>query len=234
MRTKHIELKDVQEKSKRAQKSPPTGKRPPNINGYNLSTTQLHQLLSGDQLSTSNDPFDKAVQKQQQLLTICNLLDRQNNIHREIDELLHSANGADWLDKQISEFKSHCPTEILLALLHNAGNKSSLIENAAIINQHFFSLIHEHLLTPLSTVAKLQHNELTQYERQDWYEWCLNFQNEFEHIKQQICTARNFFTMKTFDKISELSKDKNTRQQIGNMKSLFQSNNLVKHDVEYS
>jgi len=231
MQTKHIHNKDVQ---KKANISSNGAKRPPNTNGYSLSTKQLHHLLSGDQLNTSHDSFDDAVHKQQQLLTICNLLDRQNSIHDEIEKLLNAENGAYWLDKQISNFKLLCPAEILNQISHSAISKTPLIHNSEIINLHFLSLISEHLFSPLTTLSRIKTEELSEFDRNDWYQWCLNFNEQLKTIKLQIKSAQLFFTLKTFDKIKNLAKDDYIEQQIGHTKKLFQLNSTAKQDVEYN
>lgn len=231
MQTKHIHNKDVH---KEANQSGDGAKRPPNTNGYSLSTEQLHQLLSGDQLNTCQNSFDDAVHKQQQLLTICNLLDRQNSIHDEIEDLLNAENGAYWLDKQISEFKLLCPTEILNQLSHSSNAKTPPIHNGDIINLHFLSLISEHLFSPLTTLSRIKTDELSEFERDDWYQWCLNFNDQLQAIKSQIKSAQLFFKLKTFDKIKNLAKDDYTKQQIGHTKKLFQLSTTAKQDVEYN
>lgn len=219
MLTKHIHNKDVHKKSNPSRNG---AKRPANSNGYSLSTEQLHQLLSGDQLNTSQNTFDDAVHKQQQLLTICNLLDRQNSIHDEIENLLNAENGAYWLDKQISEFKLLCPSEILTQISHSANTKTAPIKNGDIINLHFLSLISEYLFSPLTTLSRIKTEELSEFERDDWYQWCLTFNDQLQTIKSQIKSAQLFFKSKTFDKIKKLAKDDYTAQQIGHTKKLFQ------------
>jgi len=231
MQNKHIHNNDVQQIEKKSDNGP---KRPPNTNGYSLSTQQLHQLLSGDQLNTCQNSFDEAVHKQQQLLTICNLLDRQNSIHEEIENLLNAENGAYWLDKQISEFKLLCPAEILSQLSHPANSKTTMVHNAEFINQNFLSLISEHLLSPLNTLSRIKTDQLNKFEREDWYQWCLSFNDQLKTIKSQIKSAQSFFNLKTFDKIRILAKDSSTKQQIGQTKKLFQLSSNAKQDVEYN
>jgi len=209
-------------------------KRPASSNGYTLSTQQLHQLLSGDQQITSHDPFEQAVLKQQQLLVICNLLDRQNSIHQRLSQLLNADDGAQWLDQKISEFKSHCPAEILHKISHASNEQCAEIKYCSVINQNFFSQISEHLYTPLIILSKLQTSELNDNERQDWYEWCLDFKNKLTAIEKQMADGKEFFSLKTFDKIRVLEKDKTIQQQLGSMKNLFQPNPLPDHDVEFS
>lgn len=225
MSTTHIQkddvkLDDVKLNDKPHQQSTPP-KRPASSNGYALSTTQLHQLLTGDQLSTCHDPFEKAVKKQQQMLVICNLLDHQNSIHVDLEKLLYDDDGAVWLDQQIGEFKSVCPAEILQQLMHIPGSGNHSIEHTDTIQKNYFSLISEMLYTPLLTLTKLQTTDLTEQERNDWYEWCLEFGDKLNKIRQQIASARQFFSGKTFDHLRLMSKDSATQQQIEQMKKLF-------------
>jgi len=209
-------------------------KRPASSNGYALSTQQLHQLLSGDQQNTSHDPFEQAVHKQQQLLVICNLLDCQNSIHPRLSQLLNTDDGAQWLDQKISEFKSLCPAEILHKISHASNEQCAEIKFCSVINQNFFSQISEHLYTPLIILSKLQTSELSDDERQDWYDWCLGFNDKLAAIEKQMTDGKEFFSLKTFDKIRLMAKDKTIQQQIGSMKNLFQSSPLPDHDVEFS
>jgi len=231
MQRKHIHINDVKKASTQTKNG---AKRPASSNGYSLSTDQLHQLLSGDQLNTSLNTFETAVKKQQQLLTICNLLDHQNSIHAEIEHLLNAEKGAYWLDKQISAFKTLCPPDILSQLLHTANAKTPLIENIGSIDQHFLSLINEHLYSPLTTLSHIKSEELDESEREDWYEWCLHFGEKLNTIKLQIKSAQSFFNLKTFDKINNLAKDDTIKQQFGHTKNLFQHSSTENHDVEYS
>lgn len=206
--------------------------KPPNSNGYSLSTEQLHSLLSGDHINTCENTFDKAVLKQQQLLTICNVLHHQNSLHKDLELLLTSTNGIDWIDAQINEFKANCHPDLLVKLSHPAQTDTQKIENSQIINQHFFSLINERLCIPLSILSKLDPKKMNERERTEWYEWCLEFDITLEKIKQYVNSAQQFFSIKTFDKISNLAKDTGIQQHLGNIKHLFQSNANLAHDVE--
>ena len=233
MPSTYIKKNDVPQSTGQS-RSVPDNKRPTSSNGYALSTQQLHQLLSGDQKITCHDPFEQAVLKQQQLLVICNLLDRQNSIHQRLSQLLNADDGAQWLDRKISKFKSHCPAEILHKISHASSEQCAEIKYCSVINQNFFSQISEHLYTPLIILSKLQTSELNDNERQDWYEWCLGFKNKLTTIEKQMSDGKAFFSLKTFDKIRVLAKDKVIQQQIGSMKNLFQTNPLPDHDVEFS
>ena len=233
MLKKHIQDNDVNKLHKQSN-APANRKNPAASNGYALSTEQLHQLLSGDQLNTCQSQFDKAVHKQHQLLIICNTLDRQNSLHMEVELLLTSANGIHWLDQQISEFKSLCPAEILLQLSHPSKNMTHRITNCHVINQCYFSLLNEHLLSPLTTLSRIEPKEMSDHDRDEWYGWCKTIDNELSSIKQQMKSAQSFFSLKTFDKIMKLAKDNNIRQLTGNMKHLFHSTNILKQSVEYN
>jgi len=237
MPSNHIKKNDVSSNSSSSQSAasqPGLNQRPPSTNGYTLSTEQLHQLLSGDQQSTCHDPFEEAVHKQQQLLSICNLLDRQNSIHNRLDQLLNAENGAHVLDQKISEFKFRCPADILRQLSHPSSHQSIDIKHGDIINMNFFSQINERLYSPLLTLSKLNCNHLSNEERQDWYDWCADFDSRLASIEEHMGSCWQFFSMKTFDKVLQMTKDKAIQQQIGCMKNLFQSSDLVEHDVEYS
>ena len=229
-----MQSKDVNNLEKHTSNSNTSRTPAATSSGYGLSTKQLHQILSGDQLNTCHNPFDKAVHKQHQLLLICNTLDRQNSIHMEIELLLNSANGIHWLDQQISEFKLLCPDDILLQLLHPPQNRIHKIDNSHVISQQYFSLLNEHILSPLTTLTRIEPKELNELERNEWYDWCKGLNNELGIIKQQLKLARDFFSLKTFDKIMKLAKDNDIRQQTGNMKHLFQNTNISKQSVEYN
>lgn len=234
MLKKHIQTDDVSKLDKCSNSSNGHKKSPPSSsNGFTLSTEQLHQLLSGDQANTSKNSFDNAVKKQQQLLVICNTLDRQNSIYAEIDSLLNSSNGIHWLDMQISAFKSLCPAEILLKLSHSSKSFAHEINDTQIIKLQYFSLINEHIFSPLSALAKIDPGTLDDNERKEWHDWCKGLDNEFNTIKQQITSANNFFTLKTFDKIINLAKDTDIQQQIGNTKHLFQNTAFSNKSVEF-
>lgn len=206
---------------------------PPSCNGYELSTEQLHRLLSSDQINTCESSFDKAVQKQKQLFSICNTLDRQNQIHQEIQLLLNKADGIHWLDFQISEFKSLCPTEILEQLSRPSKETIQIINNSQIINQEFFNLFDEQLYSPLKTLAKISPENMNEFDRGKWHHWCQNIDSRLGAIKNQIKSAQEFFSLKTFDKIEKLAKDNITLIQLGNIKHLFQQNTFPTHDVEH-
>jgi len=203
------------------------------INGYSLTSEQLNRLLSADQTDTSADLFDKAVLKQQQLLTINNTLNKQNKIHSEIELLINANNGVYCIDSHISEFKLLCPPEILLNLSQPCKSTAPVIKNGDIINQNFFSLVNELLYSPLITLSKTAINAISEQERTEWYDWCNQLDSQIQSIKHKLVSAQRFFSLKTFDKLTALAKDEHTQEQLGNTKHLFQHNDVFTHDVEH-
>lgn len=196
------------------------------------SSAQLQHLLSGDLMSPAQNSSDITTHKQQQLFTIHNILDRQETLLNDIDLLVNNNRGAHWLDAQISEFKSLCPAELLLQISHPSSSKLSAIEHCDIINQHFLSLVIELLHSPLISLSKTNLNEINELQRSEWYEWCNELTSQIETIKHKVRSAQTFFSIKTFDNISRLAKDKRIREQLGIIKHLFQHTHFLAHDVE--
>jgi hypothetical protein len=201
-------------------------------NGFGITTQQFHTLLSTDQQSNYESSFHKAICKQQQLFTICNTLERQNDLLHEFEDLLSSDKGALWLDSQIKQFKSFCPSNILMQLSKPCSSSLHKIEHSEIINLNFLSLINEIFYIPLNALAKIKTGTMNEHERREWYEWCLKIDQQLLMFKVQIISAQSFFSTKSFDKICNLAKDKTTQQQIGNIKHLFQEKTSSAEDVE--
>ena len=186
-----------------------------------LETSSIQALLATDNIKNHHRSFKQAVQKQQQLFTICNTLERQKSLLLEIESLLNNKNGVLWLDAQISQFKNLCPSHLLMKL-SRCTNTTNSIENCEIIHLNFLSLLNEIFYVPLNALSKLQIRQLDDQERKDWYEWCLNIDQQLLMFKIQIKSARSFFCTKSFDKICYLAKDSINEQQLGNIKYLFQ------------
>jgi len=186
-----------------------------------LETSSKQALLASDNIKNHHRSFKKAVQKQQQLFTICNTLERQKSLLLEVEDLLNNQNGVLWLDAQISQFKNLCPSNLLMKL-SRCTNTIKNIENCEIIHLNFLSLLNEIFYVPLNALSKLQIGQLDDQERKDWYEWCLNIDQQLLMFKIQIKSARSFFCTKSFDKICYLAKDSINEQQLGNIKYLFQ------------
>lgn len=232
MNNKHILKEGVQQKNTHSsERSAAFSTRPSSTNGFNLSTEQLHNLLTKDHESCSQNPFDKAVEKQQKLLKIINTLDRQNTIHQTLDDLLNSRYGIHWLDQQINLFKSLCPGEILSMLRHIAISQKHLIPGCDTILHQYHCLLNELIHTPLKTLANTKINELNEYERNDWYNWCSDLDRKIHQLQERINDSRYFFTEKTFDKIYDLTKDTHVRQQLGSTKHLFLVTALEEQNV---
>ncbi|MCK5336190.1 MAG: hypothetical protein KAQ67_08505 [Gammaproteobacteria bacterium] len=205
--------------------------KPSSINGYGITTDQFHTLLTADQQNSYQNSFDKALRKQQQLFTICNTLERQNTLLHELEDLLNSEKGILWLDSQIKQFKTYCPPAILRQLFKPTNFTSKKIENSEIINLNFLSLINEIFYIPLNALVKIKTGEMTECERNEWYQWCLKIDQQLVMFKVQLKSALTFFSTKSFDKICDLAKDVATEQQLGNMKHLFQQKTSSVEDV---
>lgn len=204
---------------------------PLSSNGYGITTQQFHTLLSTDQHNNYESTFHKAICKQQQLFTICNTLERQNALLHEFEDLLSSDKGALWLDSQIKQFKSFCPSHILMQLSKPCSSSLHKIEHSEIINLNFLNLINEIFYIPLNALAKIKTGTMSEQERKEWYEWCLKIDQQLLMFKVQIISAQSFFSIKSFDKICNLAKDGTTRQQIGNIKHLFQQKTSSAEDI---
>lgn len=187
---------------------------------------QIHTLLSRSPSNSKDTPFDKALRRQQQLFTISTTLERQTRLLDEIDTLLNSQKGITWLDSQIKELKTLCPSNILMQLAKPSHATSpSGIKNSEIINLDFISLINEIFYIPLNALSTIKIDEISDNARKEWFEWCLKIDQQLVIFKVQVRTAQSFFNLSSFDKIYQLADDEDTKKQLKEIAHLFELKN---------
>ena len=211
--------------------------RPAAFRGKRLTTEQLHNILTTDnsQLPVC-EQFDRAVQRQRYLFKICNTLDRHDEIHHQVDQLLHAPRGVHWLDNQNQQFKRHCPEPLLSTLIHLAemdclpdkhpGNISRRdIAGVETMVTHYETLVHDTIQQPMKTLSTLQPAALDDQQRYDWYRWCADLDTVLHELVNRIGQAQAFFTRETWQNILTLSPENASHTDLDMIAGFFTSTN---------